>query len=118
MAIRVALNGFGRIGRNILRSSWNDPDIEFVHINDLTGDPLLAHLLTNDSVHGRFDASGVLFFVALTVVHADVAIGQVRTSSNLAVEVAAIRLAEHVRDDLLNLGLHNFVEEARTSLST
>jgi len=54
MAIRVALNGFGRIGRNILRSSWNDPEITFVHINDLTSDELLAHLLKYDSVHGSF----------------------------------------------------------------
>ncbi len=56
MTIRVALNGFGRIGRNVLRSAWNDPSIEFVHINDLTSDDMLAHLLKNDSVHGRFDA--------------------------------------------------------------
>ena len=57
MTIRVALNGFGRIGRNVLRSAWNDPSIEFVHINDLTSDDMLAHLLKNDSVHGRFDAN-------------------------------------------------------------
>jgi glyceraldehyde 3-phosphate dehydrogenase len=54
MAIRVAINGFGRIGRNVLRSSWGDPDIEFVHINDLTSDDMLAHLLAHDSVHGKF----------------------------------------------------------------
>jgi glyceraldehyde 3-phosphate dehydrogenase len=54
MTIRVAINGFGRIGRCILRSAWNDPEIEFVHINDLTSDKTLAHLLKYDSVHGRF----------------------------------------------------------------
>ena len=54
MAIRVALNGFGRIGRNVLRAALNDEDIQFVHINDLTDDATLAHLLTYDSVHGRF----------------------------------------------------------------
>jgi glyceraldehyde 3-phosphate dehydrogenase len=54
MAIRVALNGFGRIGRCVLRAGWNDPRIEFVHINDLTSDDMLAHLLAYDSVHGRF----------------------------------------------------------------
>ncbi len=54
MAIRVALNGFGRIGRCVLRAGWNDPAIEFVHINDLSSDEMLAHLLTWDSVHGRF----------------------------------------------------------------
>jgi len=54
LAIRVALNGFGRIGRCVLRAGWNDPAIEFVHINDLSSDEMLAHLLTWDSVHGRF----------------------------------------------------------------
>ena len=54
MAIRVAINGFGRIGRCILRAGWNNPDIEFVHINDLTSDEMLAHLLKYDSVHGTF----------------------------------------------------------------
>jgi len=54
MATRVALNGFGRIGRCVLRAAWNDPDIEFVHINDLTSDEMLAHLLEYDTVHGRF----------------------------------------------------------------
>ncbi|MCK6505458.1 type I glyceraldehyde-3-phosphate dehydrogenase [Myxococcota bacterium] len=54
MAVRVALNGFGRIGRCVLRAGWNDPRIEFVHINDLTSDDMLAHLLNHDSVHGRF----------------------------------------------------------------
>ncbi len=57
MAIRVALNGFGRIGRCVLRAAWNDPNIEFVHINDLTNDETLAHLLAHDSVHGRFSES-------------------------------------------------------------
>jgi len=54
MTIRVAINGFGRIGRCVLRSAWDDPEIEFVHINDLTDDKTLAHLLKYDSVHGRF----------------------------------------------------------------
>ena len=55
MAVKIGINGFGRIGRCALRAAWNDPEIEFVHINDLTGDSLLAHLLSNDSVHGPFD---------------------------------------------------------------
>ena len=54
MAIRVALNGFGRIGRNVLRVGVNNPAIEFVHINDLADDAQLTHLLKYDSVHGRF----------------------------------------------------------------
>ena len=54
MAVRVAINGFGRIGRNILRSAWSRDDIEFVHINDLTSDKMLAYLLHRDTVHGSW----------------------------------------------------------------
>ena len=57
MTIRVAINGFGRIGRCVLRAGWNDPEIEFVHINDLTDDGTLAHLLKYDSVHRKFEES-------------------------------------------------------------
>jgi glyceraldehyde 3-phosphate dehydrogenase len=57
MAIRVALNGFGRIGRNVFRTAFNDPEIEIVHINDLAPLDMLAHLLKYDSVHGQFDAT-------------------------------------------------------------
>jgi glyceraldehyde 3-phosphate dehydrogenase len=60
MTIRVAINGFGRIGRCVFRSAWNDSDIEFVHINDLTDDKTLAHLLKYDSVHGRFQDTKVV----------------------------------------------------------
>lgn len=54
MPIRVAINGFGRIGRAVLRIAFGSPDIEFVHINDLTSPDMLAHLLAFDSVFGRF----------------------------------------------------------------
>ncbi|MEC8193113.1 MAG: type I glyceraldehyde-3-phosphate dehydrogenase [Myxococcota bacterium] len=57
MATRVAINGFGRIGRNVLRTAINEPDVEIVHINDLASIDLLAHLLKYDSVHGPFDAA-------------------------------------------------------------
>lgn len=54
MSIRVGINGFGRIGRNVFRSAYADKNIEFVAINDLTSPSMLAHLLKYDSVHGRF----------------------------------------------------------------
>jgi glyceraldehyde 3-phosphate dehydrogenase len=54
MAIRIAINGFGRIGRMVLRAGWGRSDIEFVHINDLTADDMLAYLLRRDSVHGSW----------------------------------------------------------------
>ncbi|MBM4390998.1 MAG: type I glyceraldehyde-3-phosphate dehydrogenase [Deltaproteobacteria bacterium] len=54
MALRVAINGFGRIGRCVFRSAWRDPEVEIVHINDLTSPFQLAHLLKHDSVHGNW----------------------------------------------------------------
>ena len=54
MAIKVAINGFGRIGRNMLRAGRNLASIEFVAVNDLTDAKTLAHLLKHDSVHGEF----------------------------------------------------------------
>jgi glyceraldehyde 3-phosphate dehydrogenase len=53
MAIKVAINGFGRIGRNILRAALNDSNIEFVAVNDLTDPKTLAHLLKYDSICGN-----------------------------------------------------------------
>jgi glyceraldehyde 3-phosphate dehydrogenase len=66
MALRYAINGFGRIGRLVLRSAISDRDFEAVAINDLTDARTLAHLLKYDSVHGVFprdvshDADGII----------------------------------------------------------
>ncbi|HET6364676.1 MAG: type I glyceraldehyde-3-phosphate dehydrogenase [Nitrospirota bacterium] len=56
MAVKVAINGFGRIGRNVFRASLGNKDIEIVAINDLTDAKTLAHLLKYDSVFGGFGA--------------------------------------------------------------
>src|SRR5688572_19389793 len=56
MAVRVGINGFGRIGRNIMRAAMAHKDIDFVAINDLTSPATLAHLLKYDSVIGNLDA--------------------------------------------------------------
>lgn len=56
MAVRIAINGFGRIGRCVFRSAYRDESIEFVAINDITDTRTLAHLLKYDSVHGTFEA--------------------------------------------------------------
>jgi len=53
MAIKVGINGFGRIGRNVLRASLQDSNLEFVAVNDLTDPKTLAHLLKYDSVLGN-----------------------------------------------------------------
>jgi len=52
--IKVAINGFGRIGRMVFRAGFDDENIEFLAINDLTDTKTLAYLLKNDSVHGKF----------------------------------------------------------------
>ncbi len=54
--VRLAINGFGRIGRLVLRRAYNDPEIEIVGINDITDAKTLAHLLKYDSTFGIFEA--------------------------------------------------------------
>src|SRR5438132_11935737 len=56
MPVRVGINGFGRIGRNIMRAALGDTDINFVAVNDLTSAKTLAHLLKYDSVLGNIHA--------------------------------------------------------------
>ena len=52
---RIGINGFGRMGRLALRAAWGRPELEFAHVNELNGDAeTSAHLLTFDSVHGRW----------------------------------------------------------------
>ena len=57
MSVKIAINGFGRIGRNILRSALQQGmgELDLVAINDLTDAATLAHLFKYDSVHGVFD---------------------------------------------------------------
>src|ERR1700682_5127734 len=56
MPVRVGINGFGRIGRNIMRAALGDKNIDFVAVNDLTNAATLAHLLKYDSVLGNLHA--------------------------------------------------------------
>ena len=67
MSVKVGINGFGRIGRNFLRTCKGIKDIEVVAINDLTDSKTLAHLLKYDSVHGIFDAEVKATDNAITV---------------------------------------------------
>src|ERR1700751_2657668 len=55
MPIKVAINGFGRIGRNIVRTALGDKDIDFVAVNDLTDTKTLAHLLKYNSLLGNLE---------------------------------------------------------------
>jgi len=56
MTLKMAINGFGRIGRVVFREALKSEEVEIVAINDLTDAAMLAHLLKYDSVHGVFDA--------------------------------------------------------------
>src|SRR4051794_40788354 len=55
MAVKVGINGFGRIGRNVFRQALKSNEVEIVAVNDLTDANMLAHLLKYDSVHGKLD---------------------------------------------------------------
>ncbi|KEO82454.1 type I glyceraldehyde-3-phosphate dehydrogenase [Tumebacillus flagellatus] len=59
MTIKVGINGFGRIGRNVFRAAFGRTDVEVVAVNDLTDAATLAHLLQYDSVHGEFEGEVV-----------------------------------------------------------
>ncbi|MFA6009460.1 MAG: type I glyceraldehyde-3-phosphate dehydrogenase [Desulfobacteraceae bacterium] len=54
MAVKIGINGFGRIGRVLFKAALQNPDVDVVAINDLTDTKTIAHLLSYDSVHGRF----------------------------------------------------------------
>ena len=58
MKIRVAINGFGRIGRNAFKIAFARSDIEIVAINDITDNKTLAYLLQHDSTYGLYDQIG------------------------------------------------------------
>ena len=84
MAIKVGINGFGRIGRNVLRSAiQNFPDIEIVAINDLLEPDYLAYMLQYDSVHGRFDGKVSVDGNTLTVNGKKIRLTQERDPANL-----------------------------------
>lgn len=55
--VKIGINGFGRIGRNVFRASFSNPNVEVVAVNDLTDVNTLAHLLKYDTTHGKFDGT-------------------------------------------------------------
>ena len=83
MELKVAINGFGRIGRNILRSALDEKKLEIVAINDLTDAKTLSHLLKYDSVHGRLNASVSAKESSLIINKKDIKILSERDPANL-----------------------------------
>jgi glyceraldehyde 3-phosphate dehydrogenase len=83
MAIRVGINGFGRIGRNFLRAAIGRDEVEIVGLNDITDNTTLAHLLRYDSVHGRFKGTVELTGNGIAVNGDEIAIVSERDPANL-----------------------------------
>jgi len=83
MATRIGINGFGRIGRCVLRAGWKNPNLEFVGINDLTDAATLAHLLKYDSVHGTFNAKVKAADDAIVVGNKKIRVMSVRDPADL-----------------------------------
>lgn len=80
---RIAINGFGRIGRLTFRNLLNNPNVEVVAINDLTDNDTLAHLLKYDTMHGRFDGTVKADDTTITVNGAQIACLSVRNPAEL-----------------------------------
>ena len=93
MAVRIGLNGFGRIGRNLFRASINEPGLEFVAINDITDAATLAHLLRYDSVHGRLEADIAAEPDALIVNGKRIQVCQERNPADLPWEALGVEVA-------------------------
>lgn len=75
MSIKIGINGFGRIGRLVMRAAWQMPELEIIHINDPAGDAeTYAHLLNFDSVHGRWTQEARAGNGALTIGQRTVAV--------------------------------------------
>ena len=84
MAIKVGINGFGRIGRNVFRAAAKRDDIQIVGINDLLDVDYLAYMLKYDSVHGRFDGEVEVKDGKLVVDGAEVRVSAERNPADLA----------------------------------
>lgn len=68
MAVKVGINGFGRIGRLVFRAAVNNPNIEIVGINDLITPDYMAYMLKYDTIHGRFEGT-VDYTENLSLIH-------------------------------------------------
>ena len=93
MTLRIAINGFGRIGRNVLRALYTQgyrQDLQVVAINDLGDSAINAHLLKHDSVHGPFEATVEVDHESLTVNGDRIAVSAIRNPAELPWKALAI----------------------------
>ena len=94
MAVRVGINGFGRIGRNVVRAAMlmQQPALEFVAVNDITDTKTLAHLLKYDSVHGRFPGTVEAKGDALVVNGRDIRVSAIKEPERLPWQALGVEL--------------------------
>jgi glyceraldehyde 3-phosphate dehydrogenase len=81
--VKIGINGFGRIGRNVFRAALNNPEVEIVAVNDLTDVKMLAHLLKYDTTHGKLDATVVPSEGAIIVNGKEIKVFAERNPENL-----------------------------------
>jgi glyceraldehyde 3-phosphate dehydrogenase len=116
MSVKVGINGFGRIGRNVLRASIDDPGLDFVAVNDLTDAKTLAHLLKYDSILGIFDAKVQTHDSTLVVnedqlkVFSEPDIAKINWGS-VGAEVVIESTGRYVERELCALHLHDGVKK-------
>ncbi len=84
MTVKIGINGFGRIGRNVFRAALNNPNVEVVAVNDLTDANMLAHLLKYDTVHGKLNVEVSVNGTNLVVNGNEIIVKAERDPANLA----------------------------------
>jgi len=83
MAIKIGINGFGRIGRNVFKIIQETDGVDVVHINDITDNKTLAHLLKYDSTYGRFNGTVELTDTGMEVNGKEISISEERDPTNI-----------------------------------
>jgi len=120
MTIKVGINGFGRIGRLVMRASFDWPDVEFVHINDVAGDAkTLAHLLEFDSIQGRWSHAVDSTDNSMTIAGKTIAVSQQAdidgvdwSGCDVVVEATGVHRDKTLLDKYLKQGVKRVVVSA------
>ncbi|WP_299181767.1 ArsJ-associated glyceraldehyde-3-phosphate dehydrogenase [uncultured Neptuniibacter sp.] len=120
MTIKIGINGFGRMGRLVLRASWDWPEFEFIQINDPMGDAeTLAHLLNFDSVHGTWSNNATAEGNRITVGDQEISVSQNReihetdwSECDLVFEASGVMKEKSLLEEYLKQGVKQVVVTA------
>jgi len=120
MTIKIGINGFGRIGRLVMRASFDWPEVEFVHINDVAGDAkTLAHLLEFDSIQGRWEHAVESNDNSMTIAGKTIAVSQQAdidvvdwSGCDVVVEATGVHREKPLLDKYLKQGVKRVVVSA------